>query len=131
MSETVDIYNQEQITAAINALTTVIDKAWLISKPVWSLTYGDPRSLPEAGGVVAGELVGSEYIIQLTFHRAGSINVSDESIGIFVITLDNEGNPLGRPYALDPPGEIILEYGQYPTKQLLSGSPFTVNLELL
>lgn len=131
MSETIDIFNQEQITAAINALKAVIENAWLISKPVWSLDYGDPRSLPQAGGIVAGEVVGDIYVVRLTFHKAGSINVSEETSDIFVSTLDSEGNPLGRPYVLEPPGELILEYSVNPTKQLYADIPFTVNLELL
>lgn len=131
MSDTINIYNQEQITAALVALNAAIAKSWLIM-PVWQLDYGDPRSLPEAGGTVAGELVGSQYIVQLTFNRAGSVNVSDETTDIFVIGLDNEGNPIGRPYVLNPPEEIVLDYAEFSkTTKLLSGVPFTVNLELL
>jgi len=131
MSETIDIFNQEQITAALVALNAAIAKSWLISMPVWQLDYGVPRSLPEAGGTVAGELVGSQYIVQLTFNRVGSVNLSGETSDLNIITLDSNGDPIGRPYVLYPPEEIILEYGIFRTKQLLSGIPFTVNLELL
>lgn len=133
MSETIDIFNQEQITAAINALKAAIENTWVITKPVWSLTYGDPRSLPEAGGVVAGELVGSEYLVEFGYpvERAGTMRVCGQTIPVYV-TVSYIGGAINGPYLLTPPGESIYDMGSIylpATVTINASSPFNVNIE--
>lgn len=132
MSETIDIYNQEQITAALNALQVVVNNTWLISKPAWALTYGDPRSLPEAGGLIGGELVGSEYKVEFVYpvERAGSMKVSGETIPVYVTVAFTGGT--NGPYLLTPPAEAIYDMSAASlpaTVTINASSPFNVNIE--
>ena len=132
MSETISIYNQEQITAALIALNAAISKSWLISMPVWSLDYGDPRSLPEAGGTVAGELVGSEYLVEFRYpvERAGTMRVYGQTIPVYV-TVSYMGGAINGPYLLIPPGESIYDMGAIylPATVTINASfPFNVNI---
>ena len=132
MSDTINIYNQEQITSAINALNAVIAKSWLISKPVWSLTYGEPRSLPEVGGMVAGELVGSEYLVEFSYpvERAGAMRVYGQTISVYV-TVSYIGGAINGPHLLTPPSESIYDMGAIylpATVTINASSPFNVNI---
>ena len=101
--------------------------------PVWQLDYGDPRSLPEAGGTVAGELVGSEYLVEFGYpvERAGTMRVYGQTIPVYV-TVSYTGGAINGPYLLTPPGESIYDMVSIylpATVTINASSPFNVNIE--
>ena len=135
MSDFVDIFNQEQITTALTGLLTRLSGVLFIEMPPpgWVFTYGNPRTLPLAGGACEGELVTGQYRIEFVVPAenrttVGFSLVSGSGVSI-TVTTPLGSTDVGLP---SPPAGIgigpVTGSDEPRTIVVYSSAPFGVNI---